>query len=202
MTKTKFVVLTGGPGAGKTAVLELLKKQVCPHVAILPESASILFGGGFWRLSSASGRIAAQKAIFYVQKQMEYLVESENHWKLGLCDRGTIDALAFWPKSKKSFWEDLHTTKRNEYLKYAAVIHLRTPSEAHGYNRQNPIRTESSAQAAEIDLSIKNIWKDHPDYHEIESSPDFMTKAQKAISILSNYFPNCCHKNRRTVTPT
>ena len=33
------VVLTGGPGAGKTAVLELVRRSLCRHVRILPESA-------------------------------------------------------------------------------------------------------------------------------------------------------------------
>ena len=53
---TGFVVLTGGPGAGKTAVLEFIRKVLCQHVAILPEAASILFGGGFWRLDSKSAK--------------------------------------------------------------------------------------------------------------------------------------------------
>ena len=36
------VVLTGGPGAGKTAVLELIRLFFCEHVKTLPESASII----------------------------------------------------------------------------------------------------------------------------------------------------------------
>ncbi len=43
------IVLTGGPGAGKTAVLEIIRHHFCPHVHILPESAGIVFGGGFPR---------------------------------------------------------------------------------------------------------------------------------------------------------
>ncbi len=31
------MVLTGGPGAGKTAILELVRRTLCPHVALLPE---------------------------------------------------------------------------------------------------------------------------------------------------------------------
>lgn len=33
------VVLTGGPGAGKTAVLELIRRSFCEHVKVLPEAA-------------------------------------------------------------------------------------------------------------------------------------------------------------------
>lgn len=39
------VVLTGGPGAGKTAVLELIRLFFCEHVKTLPEAAGIVFGG-------------------------------------------------------------------------------------------------------------------------------------------------------------
>ncbi len=43
------IVLTGGPGAGKTAVLELVRQEFCAHVTVLPEAAGIVFGGGvFW----------------------------------------------------------------------------------------------------------------------------------------------------------
>ncbi len=40
----KRIALTGGPGAGKTAVLELLRKYFCKHVRVLTEAASILHG--------------------------------------------------------------------------------------------------------------------------------------------------------------
>src|SRR5215813_10380542 len=58
------VVLTGRPSAGKTAVLELIRQRFCKHVKVLPESAGILFGGGFPRGDSVELRQAAQRAIF------------------------------------------------------------------------------------------------------------------------------------------
>ena len=44
--KRRRVVLTGGPGAGKTALLELIRQSFCSHVKVLPEAASVVFGGG------------------------------------------------------------------------------------------------------------------------------------------------------------
>jgi hypothetical protein len=38
------VVLTGGPGAGKTALLELIRQSFCSHVRVLPEAAVVVFG--------------------------------------------------------------------------------------------------------------------------------------------------------------
>lgn len=56
--KRRRVVLTGGPGAGKTATLELIRQSFCEHVKVLPEAAGILFGGGFPR----GGAPAIQRA--------------------------------------------------------------------------------------------------------------------------------------------
>lgn len=57
------VVLTGGPGAGKTAVLEMIRQSFCSHVKVLPEAASVVFGGGFPREDDPDCRRAAQRAI-------------------------------------------------------------------------------------------------------------------------------------------
>jgi hypothetical protein len=43
--KPRRVVLTGGPGAGKTALLELIRQSFCSHVKVLPEAAGVVFGG-------------------------------------------------------------------------------------------------------------------------------------------------------------
>lgn len=189
---TKLVVLTGGPGAGKTAILELARKQLCEHVAIFPESASIIFKGGFWRLQSSSAKMASQRAIYYVQKEMEHLVLEEKNWGLGLCDRGTLDGLAYWPEEEKTFWNNLGTSKEKEFKKYSAVIHLRTPSVEFGYNHQNPIRIETAHEASIIDNRIYSIWKDHPCYQQVDSTLNFLEKAEKAMAMIMEQVPDCC----------
>ncbi len=42
--QTRLVALTGGAGAGKTAVLELALRTFCPHVGVLREAA----GAEYW----------------------------------------------------------------------------------------------------------------------------------------------------------
>lgn len=192
-TSTKLIVITGGPGAGKTAVLEMTKKILIENATILPEAASIIFGGGFWRLPSLSAKTAAQRAIFHVQTEMENLVCEEQKWSMGLCDRGTLDGLAYWPRSEKLFWEMSNTTMEKELNKYYAVIHLRSPSDLFGYNHINPLRIESAAQSRSIDDKIANIWKNHPRYEVVMSSENFLTKAQEAIAIISKYQIACCN---------
>lgn len=189
---TQLVVLTGGPGAGKTAVLELVSKVLCEHVAVLPEAASILFGGGFWRLDSRSGKMAAQRAIYHVQAELQTLVLEEKKWSMALCDRGTLDGLAYWPGKESEFFTALHTNLEKELQKYRAVIHLCSPSSENGYNYQNPVRVESADLAAKIDSRIHDIWKMHPNYHVIESTDDFITKAHRAVKLIQSFVPKCC----------
>jgi len=88
------VVLTGGPGAGKTAVLEMVRRSMCQHVHVLPEAASIVFGGGFPREDDPTCRRAAQRAIYHVQRALEVTGAAHNP-AIVLCDRGTIDGLAY-----------------------------------------------------------------------------------------------------------
>lgn len=192
--KTRLIVVTGGPGAGKTAVLEIIRKELCKHVVILPEAASIVFGGGFWRLPSVSARIASQKAILHIQQQIENLVAGEKTWPLALCDRGVLDGLAYWQGKEEDFWQEGKTSLQAEYSRYHSVIHLRTPTEDLGYNHQNPLRTETALQARIIDEKIAAIWSKHPRYKVVPSTPDFLIKAQKALGYIMEDVPSCCGK--------
>lgn len=196
--KLKLVVLTGGPGAGKTAVLEMAKRSLCQHVSVLPEAASIVFGGGFLRKESLPARKAAQRAIYYMQRELERLIDDEHESAIALCDRGTLDGLAYWPEAEEAFWREINTTREIEIAKYAAVIHLRTPALDHGYNHSNPVRKESAIQAAEIDSRIVTAWNGHPRRYFIESSSDFVSKASQALSLIREELPDCCKKHALT----
>ncbi len=189
----RLVAVTGGPGAGKTAVLELARRTFCRHVAILPEAAGILFGGGFPRHDTDSGRRAAQRAIYRVQSEVERLVVEEANVAVALCDRGTLDGLAYWPGDHDSYWRECMSTRAAELDRYAAVVHLETPGEADGYDRTNSLRVESAAAARIIDLRIREAWAGHPRAFFVRSAPDFAAKALEALQRLRDELPDCCH---------
>lgn len=188
------VVLTGGPGAGKTALLELIRQSFCSHVKVLPEAAGVVFGGGFPREDDPACRKAAQRAIFHVQHELEVVGDS-HHPAIVLCDRGTLDGLAYWPGPAEEFWAGMGTTLDSELARYDVVIHLRTPALESGYNHQNPLRTESAAVAAEIDARIAHAWDAHPKRVFVESSSDFLDKAAYALEILRGQMPECCKRH-------
>ena len=173
-------------------MLELVRQSFCAHVQVLPESASIVFGGGFPREDTVEGESAAQRAIFHVQRELESIADSHVNRAVVLCDRGTVDGVAYWPGSPAQFWTSVQTTIEAELGRYDAVIHLRTPAKNGGYNHQNPLRIESATVAADIDARILEAWKNHPRRFIVESSVTFMEKATRALEILRLEVPECC----------
>lgn len=187
------IVLTGGPGAGKTAVLEMMRRTLCEHVKVVPEAAGIVFGGGFPRGDALEVRRAGQRAIFFLQRELEAASAADNV-SIALCDRGTIDGLAYWPGSD-DLWREVGTTLAEQLARYHAVIHLRTPTLDGGYNRQNPLRIESAVQAAAMDERIAAAWSQHPRRFEVASMPDFLVKVARVVEIVRGELPACCRKH-------
>lgn len=190
----KFIVLTGGPGAGKTAVLETAARSFCQHVAILPEAASIVFGGGFPRHSTGPGRRAAQRAIYRVQREVERLVLDERQVAIGLCDRGTVDGSAYWPPGRRSYWKELGTTLADEIARYEAVVHLEPPSRESGY-QQGGLRLESAREARQIDARIAEAWNGHPKFVTVASRTDFLSKQMAVLELVRAELPRCCQSH-------
>ena len=185
------IVLTGGPGAGKTAALELVRRSFCRHVKVLPEAASLVFGGGFPRETDDVCLAAAQRAIYFVQRELETVGDNHNP-AVVVCDRGTLDGLAYWPGTADEFFASVGATAGAELARYDVVIHLRTPSADRGYNHQNPLRTESSLRAAQIDARIFEVWNAHPRRLVVAASPDFVDKVSQVLALVRQEVPPCC----------
>ena len=192
-------MLTGGPGGGKTAVLEMARRYFCQHVVIAPEAASIVFGGGFLRSTQPKGLRAAQRAIFHVQKALETVALESHKTAVVLCDRGTLDGLAYWPGSHRSFCEEFGIDYQKELNRYAAVVHVKVPALAWGYEK-NRIRHESVEQAHEIDLRIERAWREHPRVLTVSAQAGFLDKLANAIELLRGELPLCCQTHLHAMT--
>jgi predicted ATPase len=190
------VVLTGGPGAGKSAVLELARLFFCHHVRRLPEAAGILFGGHFPRNGRPDIRRASQRAIYHVQVELESTTTVENA-AMVICDRGTPDGSAYWVGGG-TLWDAVGTSQAAELARYHGVIHLRTPT-ASAYNHDNPLRIESHDEARAIDALIAEAWSGHPRYFEVPATDDFLGKAAHALRHLRELMPECCRAQVRTL---
>ena len=187
----KLVVVTGGPGAGKTAALEVVQREFCRHVVVLPEAASILWRGGYPRRGTSSARRSAQRTIVKVQHELQRMAIEDGSAAMIVCDRGTLDGLAYWPGEAAEYFAELETTVERELARYAAVIHMRPPTLANGYTI-TPLRPETAEQAQALDLQILAAWSAHPRRVVIESNHDFLEKLERAIALIRDEIPSCC----------
>lgn len=182
MKPTK-IVLTGGPSAGKTTILKALTKEFFPHIATVPETASILYSGGFHRPKLDAAKVHSQRAIYFVQVESESIVQVENPQRSLICDRGTLDGLAYWPYPQKTYFESVNSSLEAEINRYQWIIHLDSAC-IEGYDSSNPIRIESPQEALIINERIKQVWESHPQRFIINSTQDFVKKMRLAQIVI------------------
>jgi hypothetical protein len=175
--EVKRVVISGGPAAGKTAILDVMRRHLQDQVAVLPEAASILFSGGFPRPADAAGKRLVQKTIFTVQRSLEGIFALQRPDVPHICDRGGLDGAAYWPGGLGRFLGAMGTTRESEYRRYDAVLFLETCAyDVDTYPSDNPLRTETPAQARRIDTALREIWQDHPSFHLVSRQSNFYEK--------------------------
>ncbi|MCC6671293.1 MAG: ATP-binding protein [Planctomycetes bacterium] len=179
------IVLTGGPAAGKTAILEVVRRHLAGEVQALPESASLLFKAGFPRPRRPAGVRCVQQAIFAVQRQLENCYALMHPNEIHVCDRGSLDGAAFWPGGTERFVAAMGTTLDDEYHRYDAVLFLETSAyhEA-AYPKPNGIRIENAAQARRVDRALQQVWGAHPGFHRIGHKRDFYEKVAEVLIAL------------------
>ncbi len=123
---------------------------------------------------------------------METMVRGERQAAVALCDRGTLDGLAYWPGGMPAACTALGIDHEAELARYQAVIHLRPPIAGSGYNHSNPARVESAADALAIDARIDAAWARHPRRVVIESESDFVRKVARAVEAIRKELGSCC----------
>lgn len=187
------IAITGGPSGGKTTLIEALKKDLGQKVVLVPEAASIIYKGGFPRIKSPSATYHTQRAIFFLQRELEALGEDlASELQIIVCDRGSLDGLAYWPYEESTFFTSLLTTKEAELARYDWIIHLDTADVSH-YDTTNPIRTESFQEAQDLNNRIKRAWEGHPQRLIISSKEDFLSKMQASMMVIKNILSGVSH---------
>lgn len=183
----KKIVLTGGPGGGKSTAADLFMRELDQKIVVVPEAASLVYSGGFPRSPNLEATKAAQRAIYHVQKNLEDVWEILNPYPTLLCDRGTVDGAAYWPTDGLDFFSDVGTTFQNELDRYDAVLFFETAAKGgHLIESGNSVRNESLIEAIELDSKLQKIWGHHPHFILIKNENSFFEKLTKAISLLKS----------------
>ncbi len=179
------IALTGGPGGGKTTAADLFRRELGEKVVVVPESATILFSGGFPRYDEPNARRSAQSAIFHVQRNVEDVQSARYPDRILLCDRGTVDGGAYWPGEAEGYFRSMGTTLEHELQRYDAVVFFETAAVA-GISIEggNATRCESLTQAAALDRRLRELWSRHPRFSLVPHSASFFQKITAALGIL------------------
>jgi predicted ATPase len=179
------IVLTGGPGGGKTTAGDLFRREIGERVVLVPEAATLLFSGGFPRVQEPLAVRAAQTAIFHLQRSLEDVQSARFPHRILLCDRGTIDGAAYWPGTPEEYFDAVGTTVDAELKRYDAVIFFE--SAAVGGDRiegGNPIRNESVDQAVALDRRLRALWARHPRFVLVPHNRSFFKKISVGLASL------------------
>lgn len=186
MSRRSRIAVTGGPGGGKSTAVELFRRELGERVIVVPESATLLFAGGFPRHKTSGAQEAAQRAIFHVQRNLEDVQAAAYPDRLLLCDRGTVDGAAYWPGAPQDYFDAMGTTCAAELERYDGVIFFESAAAGgHTIEGGNPTRVETNDEAARLDLALRRIWEVHPRYSFIANQQSFFAKLQQGIIELS-----------------
>lgn len=186
MTTCCRVVLTGGPGGGKTTAADLYRREIGESVVVVPESATLLYSGGFPRGGENGVRRATQKAIYHVQRNLEDAQSADYKGRVLLCDRGTVDGAIYWPDEPPDFFTSLNTSLEQELSRYDAVIFFETAAVG-GVSIEggNPIRIESNEEAIKLDHKLKQLWRQHPNFIFVPHQTSFLKKISDGLHELT-----------------
>lgn len=190
------IVLTGGPGAGKTTAADLFRREIGERVVVVPESATILFSGGFPRVTEPSALRATQTAIYHLQKNLEDVQSALFPGRILLCDRGTVDGAAYWPDEPAAFFAAMGTTEAEQLARYDAVLFFE--SAAVGGSRiegGNPVRIESNDEALRLDRALWAIWSKHPRFVVVRHNPSFFRKITFGLTALESLVAEVLRSN-------
>jgi predicted ATPase len=185
--KCRRIVLTGGPGGGKTTAADLFRREIGNAVVIVPEAATILFQGGFPRSGEGHALSYAQTAIFNVQRNLEDVQAALYPGRTLLCDRGTVDGAAYWPGGDGDYFEFVGTTLEAELRRYDAVIFFETAAVGGAsIEGGNPIRNESLEEAVRLDAKLRELWGRHPRFILVPHNPSFFKKISFGLAALES----------------
>lgn len=196
------IVLTGGPGAGKTTAADLFRREIGERIVIVPEAATLLFAGGFPRLKSTIARKATQKAIYNVQKSFEDFNSEIYPDRILLCDRGTVDGAVYWPEGEAAFFQSINSSLEEEFKRYDAVIFFESAAKGGAsIESGNPYRNESIEEARTLDQKLKKIWSQHHNFYLIPNEQSFFKKITMAIRCLELLVDTATQQSWKKNTP-
>lgn len=186
----KRIVLTGGPGAGKTVISSAIAGANPQRYIRVPEAATQVYDllQTRWDRLDLLGRRDVQRRIYHLQRSQEDALATEHPDKILLLDRGTIDGAAYWPEGPDDYWRDLGTRASDELARYDAVIWLQTSATLglYDHDASNPCRFEHPEAAIASGNLLKVLWGAHSRLSQVDAYSDLQEKINIVRTLLDS----------------
>jgi predicted ATPase len=182
------IVLTGGPGAGKTSISRQIVAAHADQFVLVPEAATQVYSRlqTRWDRLDLPGRRDMQRQIYHLQIEQEkfYAIQHPGHTLL--LDRGTIDGAAYWPDGPEDYWQTLGTTADAELLRYDLVIWMESSAALGIYDgeQSNTCRFEDAAAAIASGKLLLELWGGHPNLKHVGAFSDLDDKVLAVQELL------------------
>jgi len=191
----KRIVLTGGPGSGKTSVLEKINQVYSSEgykVIIVPETATELMNNGITFKDGSMSLVDFQELVMRLQLAKEEVVDRtielmSNEKVIVVYDRGTIDNTAYINKNE---FEEILTRLNNvksftDLLnKYDLVINL-VGREDFYTTQNNKARSESSSEALKLGDATLKCWLGHKTIKIVMPKDTVDEKISEVLNIIN-----------------
>jgi len=178
----KKIVLTGGPGAGKTVISANLARHYPARFAAVPESATAVYTriNTRWDKMDDDGRRDVQRRIYQHQLELESTAVRQFPTHTLLLDRGTIDGATYWPDGPDAYWQDIGSSLLIELSRYHGVIWMQSSAVLGLYDgaASNPHRFEDAAAAIAAGQRLIDLWQVHPRFATVPALANFNDKLE------------------------
>lgn len=193
----KPIAIDGGPMAGKTTVIEALRREFGSSLYILPEAATRLFESGVPLPDQLGSEFFQeflgyfQPVVFNWQRIMEWTASikaKKEGAKAIIVDRGIPDQAAYIPGGYPALEKMTDMTQEQMLSRYSMVIKLESLAvfapERFG-KAGNDSRYETEAgQAALLDARIAEAWQAHPKLVTVDGRPGIDYVIDQAVEII------------------
>jgi len=187
------IVLTGGPGAGKTVISRQLAAAHPGRFVLVPEAATQVYDAlqTRWDRLDVEGRRDVQRRIYRLQVEQEQRLADAYPDKVLLLDRGTIDGAAYWPEGPDDYWRDLGSSLPAELARYDAVIWMESCAALGLYDgdASNACRFEDAAGAVQSGRLLLQLWARHPNLKHVGAFVSLEHKLDAVGELLATLHP-------------
>jgi 3-dehydroquinate synthetase/MoaA/NifB/PqqE/SkfB family radical SAM enzyme/nucleoside-diphosphate-sugar epimerase/radical SAM superfamily enzyme YgiQ (UPF0313 family)/predicted NBD/HSP70 family sugar kinase/adenine/guanine phosphoribosyltransferase-like PRPP-binding protein len=163
----KRIVLTGGVYGGKTTFLRRIAAETKDEIVCLPEVVPSLIEGGIKvNPDSYIEQVYVQRLIYILKYLFEVQTSLMYPEKTILCERGTLDGIAWWPGRTIEFENEFGGVE-SELERYRHVIFVESVASTDHAKDQLKKRYENVKQARAIDQTLNKVWRHHDSFYMV-----------------------------------